>query len=227
MGKSFNGKIIEFEGIAGCGKSTLCSSFAEILEHNNITYIYSQDIAIYMHKHPLSYIRSFRIKNAVSVLRLMLSTGTFRSYRYHIAIFKLLSLYENYLRTGKESVLLCDHSIVQSAVQVWGYNSHITTDKKIADALSRFYSKTYRSKNVYCIITSEVAAQRIRKRNRSYGRLDLIKDDNELIRSLDNNAGTLDAFVKVYERTHDVCKIDMQNEPGAIAKGLFDMVFGL
>jgi len=225
MGKSISSQIIEFEGIAGCGKSTLCSNFAKILKSKGISFVYSQEIAKYMHDHPLSYIRAFRIRNVASVIRLMFSTGTFKSYKYHIAIFKLLSLYDYYSRTSNENVLLCDHSIIQSTVQIWGYNRHTKVDESIRHALSKFFTHTYSTVNVYCTISPKTAGERIRKRNRTYGRLDLIKNDNELVEYLKNNVDNLDATVKVYETLHKVHRLEMQDNPSVIAEELFNKVY--
>lgn len=222
MGKSIRKQIIEFEGIAGCGKSTLCDNLSTMLKEQKITYIYSQELAKYMHTHPFMYVKTFRLNNYTNVLKLMISTRSLRSFKWYVAILKLLSLYEYYNDYVDKDILLCDHSLIQSVVQVWGYKEQIKLNSKSRIALTRFFQHYTDITNVYCNIGPEIAMQRIRSRNRKYGRLDMIKDDNELLILLKNNAYNLNEVLQAYKEAHHVLQCDMESEAGSIALNLFN-----
>ena len=189
-------KIIEFYGLPGCGKTTLCN----ILKESYIKKGYKVGVLTDATKQ-CSF---FRI---ILVLRLSYLTKFFSvflnyiknhiPFNYASAPYKRLMIYQCVKSFSDYDYVFIEHGVVQSMVSaLYGFKSPI-------EILNNPIYKKYLSiipvdKYVYCKITPEKAFERIRIRNRkSSGRFDQMEDDSlkELLLTQSFQFGDLDMLL--------------------------------
>ena len=199
-------KIIEFAGLPGCGKSTLCKSFiAEKFPQKVYTY---KDI-----------IRFVSTKSRRKIYGIYVGINPFRwkflkllkafAKKYDNvsvqAMYVLIALYDftSLLKTfRKNSVVVLDEGFVQNITSI-AHLQTITEDKELSELVGYIGAK----KNIFlinCSADMDTVVERIRKRN-GKDRFNSIADDKELKTALSIKQDNITTVAKILGTSVDVC----------------------
>ena len=171
-------EIIELCGIPGCGKSTL---FRNMSKSNDYKIGGLGDLLnVYRRMNIITKILSFPY---ISVIKLLLLFIFFpkielKSFHLYIDFVKIVILYNIRNKIEEFEYILVDHGVMQSFAGLFYNNEERFSDKSIAK-ISNFTKPFSPILMCYCEITIDESVQRIRKRNRNYGRMDVL--DNNII----------------------------------------------
>lgn len=224
--------IIEFEGLAGCGKSTLCEELKVRLSKQgyNVIYIDEKPFRSIFHDfkriHLHRYLQTFSINILYNTLKLMLKTHQYSKYKHFYKLYELCATY-NYLnkyKTSHKQVIVCDEGIIQSLVSIWGYDAPKTFTEIENSAILTFLSFAPSTNSFVCDISIEDDILRIRKRGRKHGRLNIIKNDEELKEKLNNNLRSLEQIISIAEVLNPEPRLDMRNSPCDLANIVVDLI---
>lgn len=176
--------IIEYFGIPGCGKSTLCKSQKTGLSENVAT---SSDISKEMNcTGILSKIACIPWHVIIPILRLYVSFpfAGFRNFPFYRILIKKEFIYTFIKKYSNYNTVCIDHGMAQSVLGLVLCNIN-AYNQKIRDIVCDILSKSLSNKIVFCSVMPETAFSRMRNRkNHPLGRLEKIKDDKELINNL-------------------------------------------
>ena len=186
--------IIAFNGLPGCGKTTLCNKLIEqypdtIIDVDSVYQSYRQQK---LSKRLLEI--PFKVVVKLCWLIIISPKLYKKDWNIYIGCFVHVLAYNHFKQT-KYKVLLSDNGTVQDIVSLFYKkeskfsNRHI----KIFSSIINSYDNLHQ---VYCDIPVSLSLERIRTRNRHKGRLDLISDDNKLREDL---ATQHDFFIKMNE----------------------------
>lgn len=203
-------KIIEFYGLPGCGKTTLCN----ILKESYIKKGYKVGVLTDATKQ-CSFLR------IILVLRLSYLTkffGIFLNYvknnipfNYALSPYKRLLIYQCVKSFSDYDYVFIEHGVIQSMVSaLYGYNSPIIILNN--PTYGKYLSLIPVDKYIYCKISSEKAYERIRIRDRkSSGRFDQMPDDSlkELLITQSSQFDEFNLILKEFGK--DVQSIDSGN----------------
>jgi len=199
-------KIIEFAGLPGCGKSTLCKSFiAEKFPQKVYTY---KDI-----------IRFVSTKNRRKIYGIYARVNPFRwkllkllkafSEKYDNispqAVFILIALYDftSVLQIFKKnSIVVLDEGFVQNITSI-AHLQPINEDKELNDLVKYIQAK----KNLFlvnCSADTDTVVERIRKRN-GKDRFNSITDNKDLKNALSIKQDNITKVAKAFGTSVDVC----------------------
>lgn len=180
-------KIVEYFGMPGCGKTTLCGSIkgSAVIANTDIATI--KDIS-------LAFRKASIVKKIMSFpwymlwpLFVLFCKVPFVG-RKHLNLYKIPLLRETFynfaIRYCKYKLIACDHGIAQSLIALI-YDNPDSLNEEFLELIKEVVNKTKASELIYCKVKPETALQRIRKRNRqTSGRTDVIKDDKLLLENL-------------------------------------------
>ena len=216
-------QIIEFEGMAGCGKTTLCAALKEKLGAENVP-------VIHLNEHPLrSYFGgkkgTFAARMATAspralahALRFLLVSGCFSALGHIRTLYDLEAVYRHFLRHGAAgAVMVCDQSLVQTLVSVWGYDERHTLTPRESGAVLRFLRTSPVTDHFLCVLPLEEHVARIRKRGKKKARLERIGQDGVLLEKLKNNEYTLAQVIRLREQVGREPRLDMLRETDVLA----------
>lgn len=182
MGQSAKTQIIEFNGLAGCGKTTLAKELKEELIKQGYRVILFGEACHIFKKHPVkNIIRSFNLSLLIKYIRFFLVIGRKKEntlYIYWAAIIVSM-IYRWCLKIGEFDFLLCDHGLIQNIISLLGFKdfkNSVKKEKCLASIL-KAESKIYM---VNCNVPIGLASERIRCRKKTTGRLDVINNDQDL-----------------------------------------------
>lgn len=187
--------IIEFSGLAGAGKSTLCSALGDKFRNLNIDFIHDDELRVKLDKK--------RFLNSLSVWSFPLFFNCIllhdlgnstKGLRYSISLYRLCLRYRWFEKYKPANVLLVDEGIAQVIVSIAGYECELKLKPKHVRAIKHIYRALPETFALNCIVEPEVALERIRRRNRNSGRLDLIADDEKLSVALKYNSSNLNCI---------------------------------
>lgn len=180
-------KIIDLYGLPGCGKTTLMT-YLKDKSDSSIDFGYLPDITGRLKKNYVAaFFRAFSLRQFFLLTRFFVSLPILPIKNWNIyAGFYELSWVYNFARyCSDRDYILVDHGIVQSIGSLT-YGHVETLPKKSEKYLVKLLGLFAIEEYCFCKITPEMALERIRKRNRQSGRgrLDLIKDDEKLVKEL-------------------------------------------
>lgn len=204
-------QIIEFYGLPGCGKTTLCN----ILKESYINKGYKVGVLTDATKQ-CSFLR------IILVLKLSYLTKFFSIFRnylknhipinYALSPYKRLMIYQCVKSFSDYDFVFIEHGVVQSMVSaLYGFKSPVAISNN--PTYKKYLSIIPVDKYIYCKITLEKAFERIRIRNRkSSGRFDQMEDDS-LKELLLTQSSQFDEFNMILnELRKDVHCIDSANQ---------------
>lgn len=219
-----NPVIIEFCGIPGCGKTTLCNhlsnrdewSFGTMLD---VLYAYRRS----------SIISKLKYFPYSAILRLLFALPFFpilplKHWFLYFNFIKMLVLY-GYCRCMKSfDFIVSDHGIIQSFVGLLFDHENELTQKRYRYIIS-VVKKSQPLLILLCEIPVDVSLIRIRGRNRNYGRLDVIGNDNILDEKLTNQDYLFKHVYMKCDGDHISCdKLEMDKSLDIIRDNLFGLI---
>ena len=218
-------RIVEFEGMAGCGKSTLCRKLRETLPGQGHPVIWLTEKPFHSYLSATgsagraAALRLFSFTAAGRALRFWLGSGRLSRWKFCALLCRTESVYRHFLRRGAPGALLvCDQSLIQTLVAVWGYDARAELTGRERKAVSRFLKTAPAADHFLCELPAEEHVRRIRLRGRSGGRLDQIRDDRLLLEKLANNEHTLSQVVALQEAVRPENRLDMRKDPEILAE---------
>lgn len=184
-------KIIELYGLPGCGKTTLCNRLHEKYPKTTI------DVELIWDGQKL-YRKILEIPFWILVklcwLFIISPKLPRKEWNIYIGFLVHLGAY-SYIKKTKYKYLLSDNGLVQDMVSLF-YKKESSFSKKHLKAFYNIAKEYDNSFQIFCDIPVNMSLERIRKRNRNKGRLDLISNDKMLAESLTTQS---DFFNKMNE----------------------------
>ena len=113
--------------------------------------------------------------------------------------------------------MVCDQSLLQTLVSVWGYDDRHTLTPRESRAVRRFLQTAPETAHFLCVLPLEEHVARIRKRGKKKARLESIERDDVLLEKLKNNEYTLSQVVSLREQVGPEPRLDMLKEPETLA----------
>ena len=227
-------RIVEFEGMAGCGKSTICRKLRETLpgQGRPVIWLTEKPFRSYLSATGvggrLAALRLFSFRAAWRALCFWLGAGRLSRYKFCALLCRTEAVYRHFLRHGAPGALLvCDQSLIQTLVAVWGYDARTELTGRERKAVSRFLKAAPVSDHFLCALPAEEHVRRIRLRGRSGGRLDQIRDDRLLLEKLANNEHTLSQVVALQEAVRPEIRLDMRKDPDTLAEEVMTALDGV
>lgn len=217
-----NTKIIEFNGLPGCGKTTLCDEFIQQSPEKKISYINSLGVEI--KRIPFfTRVTNFPYKACLLVLCMFFTTP--------LLPLKEISIYKNTLKfviyyrfahnLNQYDFLLEDHGLIQCIVSFF-YRREKYFKPFHSRLVLRLYLQIKPTVIVFCNVSARTAVKRMEKRNRHGGRIDRIKDSSEKLSTLEKQKIFFDIILKELEielGTELLC-LNMENSTEAICREL-------
>ena len=170
-------QIIEFYGLPGCGKTTLCNSLKELYLKKG----YKVGILTDATKQ-CSFLRVILVFKLYYLIKfsciLMNYVKNGIPLNYAFSPFKRLLIYRCVKSFSDYDYFFIEHGVIQSMVSaLYGYNSPIAIHNN--PTYGKYLSVIPVDNYIYCKISQEKALERIRIRNRkSSGRFDQMPNDS-------------------------------------------------
>lgn len=165
-------KIIEFFGLPACGKSTLQQELC-----NDRPRLFEKPFKPKGLKERILFTLCFSPR----LLFLALKVASFSNYPLKTTLRCVRSLiYIKYsAKRSNRAYIAVDHGIIQTTVSFEnGSNLHL--DEKKLNVMNKLIKETQRMMDisfVYCNVDISIALDRIKKRNRNEGRIDMLKEE--------------------------------------------------
>lgn len=177
-------KIIDLYGLPACGKSSLC----DFLSSQSISNIRIGNIddakQEIRHASLIKLLSSFSLLSYIAGLRLALffpaesrKQRNLKSWLNNIWIRKFIRKYSSY------DYIIYHHGIPQSIVS-WQNSVSYKSSEQFKKLVSTYLNYVNDDIFVYCKVDIDTAINRIKKRGRTTGRLDILVTDENALRSL-------------------------------------------
>lgn len=217
--------IIDLFGVPACGKTTL----SDYLYNNCFPekkVVTMPNLVKESKKEPIKLLFSLSIGRMIKGFILRLK-APFNNQRKDINVFGWPSHARYYSFAKKHSnydIVLCDHGDIQDFVSLErGENLH--TKKRFAEACFNYINTSDASVYVYCDVDVEVAFERIRKRGRNSGRIDVIEDDQKQLDELRAEKMRFDFYSNWLKQSRKkYIQLDMNQSTEEIANSLVTRV---
>lgn len=223
--------VIEFEGVAGCGKTTLCSVLKECLEKKGyrVVHLNEKPLSSYFpgfsRKHLFRYFQLFSLKSLLNSVRLLFGLKLFGEYKKFIQLYEIEAVYRHFIKRGSgKRVLVCDQSIIQTIVAFWGYEKEKVFSTREYRALSKYFSCTIDTDGFFCDLGINENICRIHKRARNHGRLDLVSDDKRLGEMISNNYNNLLHIIDLKKKTNKEYYLSMNKSPEELSMEVIEQL---
>lgn len=173
-------KIIDLFGIPACGKTSL-ATYMNKKQINGLLYASAREAHHEMKQASIFKIaKCFSFRSIISAIR-FITYFTYSKKRRDLPVIKWLrdSVFRSfYHKYSKYDVVLIDHGAVQTFVS-WergeDYHDDIEFQRRVLDYLNNIESSIF----VFCDVSTQTSIERIRKRGRDHGRLDMLLRTNE------------------------------------------------
>lgn len=199
-------RIIELYGLPGCGKTTirenLVHSSSETTSYARMTELSQKYNRLSLYK-KLVYI-PYKTWFRIILFLISMPIHKHKEWILYRKFFILAVIYKFSRHTKGYNYIIIDHGFIQSLVSLMNGNTIYLSNKqrnRFLKIIKSFPLCTF----VYCSIPVELSMERIHKRNRGYGRLDVIKDDKKLIQKLIEQENI---FTSVNQMLNDISTID-------------------
>lgn len=200
--------IIEFCGVPGCGKSTLCKTLTKDVDLNiggieDLLIAYNK-LTLYKKIVSFPYAKFLKLLSSFLAFPLL----KWRDFYLYVDFVKILILYNTIEQIQKHEYIVIDGGIVQSFVGLFFQREEHFSQKTLERVLA--FMNYYPEVHVcVCRIPIEETIKRIRIRNRKYGRFDVIADDKILNMKLTKQSLLFDILYKEMHKNSNVVTLSM------------------
>lgn len=218
-------KIIDLFGLPACGKSTLII-YLKNLNENDLVIGSLRDVRNDAKSHLLRYITCISIKIWIATMRLWLSIPR-EKIRKEISfkewlLFGIDLVYAR--RHTNYDIVLNDPGVIQKLVSLEGGENLHELDS-FRNAASNFIDVVELSRFIYCDIDAVISFKRMKNRNRSNGRIDIISDGNKQLNELVEEKKRFVFLSNIlYKKGLSPYKLCMDGETSEIAEELLKEV---
>ena len=217
--------IIEFNGLPGTGKTTVGKELNKVFLEKGYTCFFSYNIPKNIIARYISYI--FDGSLYLYYLGLIFAkklTGSFRKENLQIPLILVYfyQMYKNFQYYNPHKVLIIDQGIVQGIISI-AHTDKMAEDKSLKKIFNFFSKKGISLYSVNCLCDVELSKERIRGRNTTGGRLDVVSDD-ELIKALDVQAENFDFIRNCANDLFKCVDIDTAISPELNAVKIFEFI---
>ncbi len=206
-------KVIEFAGLPGCGKSTLCNKMIESVDFNAKVHTYSDIVRFVSTKKRRVIYSIFVFLNPFRWKFLYLLKKFCEQYDGYSkgAWFVLVALYDicrmlNFW--GDKHIVILDEGFVQNITSIPHTKSLETNDVYLN--LINFIKNKIDIKLIHCYAHQDVVIQRLRDRGRK-DRFNSIEDDQKLKEVLNVKNDNILTIVDCFTDRADICLNDFEN----------------
>lgn len=219
-------KIVDFFGLPGCGKSTLVKCLKEIYSDRvRIATIYDlvEDIKKESFCKKLASISPVNLLCAV-IFRLTVPFDEKRKDRSIKSWLKQGVLYNYAKKYSCYDLILVDEGNIQNFVK-YERGEDLHNKKLFVKACKQYMLTSPVSMYVYCGIDIELANERIVKRNRGIGRIDVIIDPETRRIELEKEKKRFDFFYSLLKMNgFEETKLEMDKDSAEIAEKLLQLL---
>lgn len=198
-----NLRYIEFNGIPGSGKTTICKSLSSELTKQGVNIEALQDYSFYYSKHKVKRIIDSLFEIAfVKHITLYAFIEIFRNCKFKNVKIQLVTL-RNYLllhrclRIKKDCILISDQCIIQNVLSCF-FDIEISSTCNLSESLETISYSLPMTLSVNVIAEPSVADERMNNRNTREGRLDWLSSEDR-IKILEIQKKNLDYLNKTTE----------------------------
>lgn len=190
-------RIVEFMGLPGCGKTTICKSIKDNYKEKNILLIDEYFLPKSIFRKVLSIMRDTSISYLFSLVFYILANNISRKKGMFVYMLNLRMKYARFFREHKNdnSILLVDQGLAQGLGSMSLGNGRI-----LHRGLSWFLRcwKTFEPTMllVDCKIPIEESAKRLINRNTLGGRFDCLRD-SELTKAMMSHTQLLEEVIDI------------------------------
>lgn len=203
--------IIEFCGVAGAGKSTLCEAIIhdEIFSKNIVDIFEAR--RRFNSRRLMNTVRYFSVIDFIRVIGFRNALGQSQKIGSLLMLVKLRMLYRFYNNT-QCGILVVDHGITQQILSLLGYDDKTTISEELIKSISVLLADDSAPfKIVLCDLASEIALERMHLRGRKTGSIDTTQSEKkqlQMMAVMQQNYSTLSELIKQY-KGNDSFEIDM------------------
>lgn len=177
MGQSAKTEIIEFNGLAGCGKTTLAGQLKnELIRQGYRAVLLGEANRIFKQHLIKNIIRAFNCSLFIRYIYLFLLIGRKRENTWFIywTALKISLIYRWCIKNEEFDFVLCDHGLIQNFISLLGFE--VKACKKFNKCLASILKSESKIYMVNCNVSVELSSNRIRSRKKNTGRLDVISN---------------------------------------------------
>lgn len=225
-GNTKKSRIVEWNGLPGCGKSTTVRTLKQLLEKKGEKVFVEYYRAQY-HRKAVSFLFAPKYWGVLAKA-FMYCKGSSIGIRLKLVVsmISFVRTYHNFCKYTSDEILLIDQGIIQSFISM-AYACQLDNLDGLGKLLKLFRLNDLPLAIVNCNIASSVSNERISIRQGLLCRLDSIneKDRQELLDIQNNNFTIIrDFFQKIYPNIPMV-NIDSLNSPEYNANYIINILF--
>lgn len=209
MGQSVKTQIIEFNGLAGGGKTTLARELKKELVKRGYHVVLLGEAYHIFKKHLFKNVLScLSLALLFKYIKLFFLIGRKEEPQFYFYVRYLywaalrISLLYRWARNSDFDFLLCDHGLIQNIISLLGFKE-LPDCAAVKQSLASILKAESGIYVVNCNVSIEQSKQRIRSRNKHTGRLDVISDEAELEKLLQITAKHFSAVRNIVKKVRE------------------------
>lgn len=219
-------KIIDLFGIPACGKSTL-SKYIKDNYADSITIADELDIVNDMKRQAHRLIKISTLGVIIRNLRIRIAAPLDKKRRVISLRYWIISglLYHFIKECTNYDLVLFDHGDIQRFVSLErGENLHL--QNRFGKACSRYIDSSEATIYVYCKINEETALERMKKRGRNKGRIDILNDEELQLTELKAETKRFDYYASLLgTKGKNLIALNMEQTPPKLAEQLMAFIY--
>lgn len=225
-----NCRIVEFAGLAGCGKTTLAKSLKEYFENRKYSVITLDEIdGKFKHKNLLKLLFCINPIELISIIKLF-STVKYNKNRLKSMYSMQVKLYIFYKFCRKYSdydYVFIDHGMIQNFVSfMFNSDSEIKDNKKYLKMIYKMFSFIYPDLIIRCIIDAKNANERMKIRGREVATIEKEKSDFNRLVMINKDKRNFNELFDYCKKNIDIkiCELNMSGNKNEVLKSAIDIL---